>query len=62
MAVKRYDEVIVMPVSSPRGSVLDAQSFGRIFWPRRSMLVLMMSALSLWSLPIAIGYGLTLLF
>jgi hypothetical protein len=53
-----------MPVSLPRtiASAPDTQSFGRIFWPRRSMFVLMLSALSLWSLPIAIGYGLTRLF
>jgi hypothetical protein len=60
--VKRYDEVAVMPVSSPIGSALDAKSFGPIFWPRRSMLVLMASALCLWTVPIAIGYGLARLF
>ena len=40
----------------------NTESFGRIFWPRRSMAVLMASALGLWAVPIAIGYGLTRLF
>ena len=44
------------------GFAPNADSFGRIFWPRRSMAVLMASALGLWAVPIAIGYGLTRLF
>jgi hypothetical protein len=53
---------MVMPSSRTAGFAPDARAFGRIFWPRRSMFFLMISALSLWTLPIAIGYGLAQLF
>jgi hypothetical protein len=64
MEVEKYDEVAVMlmPSSGIAGAAPGADAFGRIFWSRRSMFVLVMSALGLWTLPIAIGYGLAWLF
>ena len=36
----------------------DVTAIGRIFWPRRSVAVLMGGALALWAVPVAIVYGL----
>lgn len=49
-----------MSVPSPETRVveIDADCFGRTFWSRRTMVFLMISALALWSVPIAIGYEL----
>jgi hypothetical protein len=64
VTVQKCHEVATMPISPLRTERFapNTASFGRIFWSRRSMFVLMMSALGLWAVPIAIGYGLTRLF
>ena len=36
----------------------DATSIGRVFWPRKSIAVLMGGALALWAVPVGIVYGL----
>jgi hypothetical protein len=38
--------------------VFDATAIGRIFWPRRSVALLMGGVLGLWAVPVAIVYGL----
>jgi hypothetical protein len=38
-------------------AAFDARAIGRIFWPRKSIAVLMGAALGLWAVPVGIVYG-----